>query len=394
MSDVQFLKADINDMDDILDFGNFVFSQSSRPHNFLELLPKLYKPEYFMDGIHYLAKEDGKIKALVGSYPMKLDFYDGTSLPGRGIGMVSVHMRSRSKGYMNTLMNMALEDMRKDRIVFSCLGGRRQRYEYFGYTPTGINYMFEVSESNIYHTLGKEWKTGLRLQIVKPDDKDILDGIMALHNEKKARYFRDRAGLYDILSSWESKTFAVMEGDRFEGYLVCNSGFSEITEINMKDNSRLCEAIGIFLKSRKEAAGQKTAAIWAGPLETEKVTVLSEFADNHSVQNTAYQFNILDWKRFTGPFINLRSQTRTILDGVFVLKIEGPSGGTFALESKGGKAGISETASAPDLVLNHLGAMEFLFNPFSAVKYPAIGKHVFLQSLLPLPLFFETLDAI
>jgi predicted acetyltransferase len=42
------------------------------------------------------------------------------TLPERGIGMVSVHPYARSCSHMKTLMNIALEDMQQDGLVFSC----------------------------------------------------------------------------------------------------------------------------------------------------------------------------------------------------------------------------------------------------------------------------------
>ena len=392
MSDIQIAKASVTDMDDAIDFGNFVFSHSNGCHDFIESLPKLYKPEYFMDAIHYLVREGDKIKALVGSYPLELQFEGGPSLPGRGIGMVSVHPRSRSKGYMKTLMNMALEDMKKDGMAFSCLGGQRKRYEYFGYTPAGINYIFRITVPNITHTLGREWKSSLAIKTVKSGDEETLDNIMALHNAKKARFLRDRAKLFDILSSWKAKIFAFFEGDRFEGYLVSEVHLNEILEINMKDPSRISEAIGIFLRNRPET-GHDSVLVQAGPLDSEKIAVLSRLAQQFGT-NIAYQFNILDWKRFTGPFLALKSREWTIADGSLILKIEGRSGGTFEIKAREGRVGISDTDSAPDLDLSHLEAMDFLFGPISAMTHPIVRKKVFLQSLLPLPLFFEKLDAI
>jgi len=50
----------------------------------MSLLPKLYTREYFMEGVHYLVREGGKIKAAVGAYPLKIEFSGGLSIPGRG----------------------------------------------------------------------------------------------------------------------------------------------------------------------------------------------------------------------------------------------------------------------------------------------------------------------
>jgi len=130
MSAVQFEIAKLEDYEEIIVFADLIFSHAYAPHNFLTLLPKLYKREYFMEGIHYIVRESGVIKAVVGAYPLDMEFTSGPPVPGRGIGMVSVHPHSRSKGYMKALMNMAMEDMKKDGMVFSGLLGQRQRYEY------------------------------------------------------------------------------------------------------------------------------------------------------------------------------------------------------------------------------------------------------------------------
>jgi predicted N-acetyltransferase YhbS len=393
MKGAQFEKAKPEDFDDTIDFADFVFSHAHASTDFMDLLPKLYKPEYFMESIHYLAREGGKIKAAVGAYPLKIEFSGGVSIPGRGIGMVSVHPRSRSKGYMKALMNMALDDMKKDGMVFSCLGGLRQRYEYFGFTPAGNRYAFSVGEPNIRHTLGRDWNTPLSLRAVQAGDKTTLDRIQALHEAKRIRYYRNRDKLFDILSSWNAKTFALFEGGEFEGYIISKGGNNDISEINLEHPSRLCEALGLFLRDLKEKGNQNSLMVCAGPHETEKITLLSRFAESCR-QSSAYHFNVFDFKRLAAPFMNFKAGQRLLAEGSFVLRIEGPSGGTYELCSRGGKIEMNESASPPDLILDPLEAIRFFFSPVSAVTVPKIGESVFLQSLLPLPLFFENADGV
>ena len=395
MSEVQFDRARLEDCDDVIDFGDFVFSKAHVPHDFLGLLPKLYKREYFMEGIHYLARENEKIVAAVGAYPMKLEFSGGPSLPGRGIGMVSVHPRSRSKGYMKALMNMALEDMKKDGMVFSCLGGQRQRYEYFGYTPVGNTYAFTARESNFRHAMGREWNTSLSLRAVKAEDKSILDRIQALHEAKSIRYYRSRDKLFDILSSWNAKVFAFFEGEHFKGYLVSKLASNDIVEINLEHPSRLCEAIGLFSRTLHEKSGQDSIMIFAGPHEEERITTLSKFAERCS-QTSAYQFNVFNIKALVEPFVKFKAAQQALADGSFVLSIKGQSKdqSNLQLSVRGGEIKVSESSSPPDLSLDPMEAVNFFFSPLSTITNPKIRESVFLQSLLPLPLFFENIDGI
>jgi predicted acetyltransferase len=387
---VQYEKAKPEDYEDVIDFGNYVFSQAHVPHDFPVLLPKLYKREYFMDGLHYIAREDNRIKAIIGAYPVDMKV-SGQSLPGGGIGLVSVHPYCRSRGFMKTLMNMALEDMKKDGMAFSCLGGQRQRYEYFGYTPAGSSYNFECTATNIRHTLGREFKTSLSVKQIGPGDTDLLDQIRRMHESKPAYILREKDRFFHILSSWESPVFAIMEGpeQRVTGYLLCRPNGKHIHEIYMEDNSRIAEAIGVFLQTRNGSGGDVT--ISAQPYEMEKIAALSRFAESYR-QGPAYNFAVFDYPRFISPFLKLKSSYRTMADGKFVLQIE--EGPRLALTVSGGQASVSETQESADLSLNRLDALRFLFSADAAAGSGVIAGNPFLQSLLPLPLFFETADEV
>ncbi|MDR1636283.1 MAG: GNAT family N-acetyltransferase, partial [Treponema sp.] len=203
---IQYGKAAGEDYEEVIDLGNYVFSAARAPHDFPLLLPKLFKREYFMKGKHYVVREDGRIKAVVGSYPLTMNIL-GDALPGRGLGMVSVHPYARSRGYMQALMETALEDMRREGAVFSCLGGQRQRYGYFGYAPAGVRAHFFCRRANVRHVLGrvpapKPEGGGLSLRELKAGDRELLDRIYAFHQAKAARIERPREKFFDILSSW------------------------------------------------------------------------------------------------------------------------------------------------------------------------------------------------
>ena len=78
------------DRQDILDFGDLVFSKSDRPHDFQTLLPRLYGLQAAFEPLHYLVKEDGKIRAMVCVLPMEYQVGE-TVLKISGVGTVSVH---------------------------------------------------------------------------------------------------------------------------------------------------------------------------------------------------------------------------------------------------------------------------------------------------------------
>jgi predicted N-acetyltransferase YhbS len=386
---VQYVKAGAGDYDEVIDLANYVFSATRTPHDFPALLPKLYRREYFMEGIHYLAKEDGKIRAVIGAYPLTMNVL-GDLLPGRGIGMVAVHPYTRSRGYMRALMAMALEDMRRDGMVFSCLGGQRQRYEYFGYTPGGIRLVFECRKANVRHVLGRDFSPGFSLRLLSAADGALVEGIRRFHEAKPARLERRGDKFFDILSSWEGRVYALLEGETLGGYFVYNPGDDEITEINLEDPSRLPEAVGLFLDIPGKTGKGDRVAVAAQPHETGKLAVLSRFAEDYCL-TSAYSFNIFNYSRMLGALLNLKAQTSSLAGGAAVLRIGGE---TLRIALAGGKASVSPTDSPPDITLDPSEGVEFFCSALAPLVLPPIRDNPFLRSLLPLPLFFEGADGI
>ena len=70
MPRLSYGRATVNDYDELIDLGNYVFSHAHTPHDFPTIMPKFYSRGCFNPDHHYIVKEDGRIKAIVGSYPM------------------------------------------------------------------------------------------------------------------------------------------------------------------------------------------------------------------------------------------------------------------------------------------------------------------------------------
>lgn len=121
MSEIRIEKGCAGELPDILDFANYVFSQSSQPHDFRRLLPKLYGENSGSEGYHYLVREDGRIRAMVCAMPLSLLWRQAVA--AAGIGTVSVHPYARGKGYMKALMNQAMEDLKTQGYAMAFLGG-------------------------------------------------------------------------------------------------------------------------------------------------------------------------------------------------------------------------------------------------------------------------------
>lgn len=138
---------------DYMHLIDLTFGFETPETQFLGLLPKLYREERRPQDSNYVVTEDGSLCAAVGAYDHGLTVC-GDTLPCRGIGNVAVHPDYRSRGYMKMAMEAALDDMVRDGIALTSLGGRRQRYQYFSYDRCGPCLNFSFNRDNLRHVWG------------------------------------------------------------------------------------------------------------------------------------------------------------------------------------------------------------------------------------------------
>lgn len=214
----EFCTGKASDREDIIDFINMVFSQNECPHDFKALLPKLYGDASDTSASHFLAKEDGKIKAAVGLFPTEL-VAGGLRLKLGHIGSVSVHSYARGKGYMKRLMAMAYEAAKRGGYDALVLGGKKNRYQYFGFQPTEtvMKYIFVPENFTHQYTGGSD---SISFEKVNSADSAYIDSIRRLYEKRPAYMDRgDNDSFYQILSSWSNSTYAVLKNGRFAGYI-------------------------------------------------------------------------------------------------------------------------------------------------------------------------------
>ena len=397
-----FDMAKVEDRDEALEFANYVFSHDYDPRDFGPMLPKIFRRENFMDGMHYLAREGGKIVSMVGAYPLEMRIACGKGgfvpLPGRSVGMVCTHPQARGRGLMTALLKTAMADMAREGIAFACLSEESERYGRFGFAPGQIVHTFSCDGEGIARALGGDWKTGLSLEQVGERDGArggaLLDGIHALHEAKPARMKRERAKLHDILSSWEQQAFALTEGGRVEGYMLYNQYGNSISEIALKDISRLPEAIGLFLREH----GRGDVEIVVHAHEPEKIARLSAFCEKRGV-DCGDQFAILDCARVVGALVGLKAAQTRPSAGSFTFEVEDER---LGLASKtrifvGADGAGAEKAGAGEKAALKMGATEaarFLFAPASEAPHRELRESAFLRDILPLPISWETADGV
>ena len=368
-----------------MDVINVSFGFTTPETQFLGLLPKCYREQYRPQDQNYVVTEDGVLTAAVGAYDHEL-IVCGRTLSCRGIGNVAVHPDHRSKGYMKAAMNAALDDMIKDGIVLSTLGGRRQRYLYFGYDKAGPVYRYHITRDNIRHIYGDLTSPYAVREVTDPADP-LIDSILTLNQQKPVIPVRPRDMYLDIANTWKAKLLVVEDGDRFVGYCVMDRGNS-ISEVQVVDDNEFM----LFVRSIFGFLGEGFG-ITLLPHQISYRSDLTPIAEGMELGH-AMHFNVLNYRVATEAFLALKLTYVTLPDGEVTLLIHGYAGDErIRMSVQNGEPvveAVDESIPA-DYELSHAEALSFLFSPISPLREKA---NDLCKLWFPLPMCMRRADEV
>ncbi len=227
---------------DILDFINMVFSQAHRPHDFARLLPKVYARKGF-SRYHYVAVEEGRIRGTVAVLPLELQLEQGCALKVGYIGSVSTHPRDRGAGHMKALMHLAMREAELQGYDLLSLGGRRQRYGYFGFENGGMSLAFSLNRDNIRHAMAEVDESQVQFRRIVSEEDTALAEMHRLSSHQPMTCVRRRDLYLDTMRSWNGQCYAIedLHGDRRVTGVLYAQG-DDIHELTLSDE-RCLEAV-------------------------------------------------------------------------------------------------------------------------------------------------------
>lgn len=352
---------------------------SEEPHNnFMDLLPKLYKDKYNCGERNMILKEDGVIKAAIGCFPLEA-VAAGKKMKIMGIGNVGVAKDCRRKGYMIELMNDVMAWMIEEGCDYSLLGGQRQRYEYFGYTPAGNALRFEINIGNIRRVRNGNTETTFTAREITEKDTELFAKINELNEAQPYYIVRNTEDMLDILRSWKCTPYAIYDGDEFKGYFsYCGKGHpSELKAVNTED------LIDIFLCAMKTMECE-SVAFTAPVYDTALCSYMQKICCGMSVCHVE-QINILNYAKFIEGFLAVKAQRMNLCSGTLNVLVHGyKKDEKLAITVDGKNVTVTETEAQPDFELDHLEATAFFAGQYSEKRLSAPS---FTQNWFPVDFY-------
>lgn len=374
-------KLTAKDRDELIDLIDLVFSQAHCPHDFEQLLPKLYGPQADTMKYHYGVRENGKLVAAVLSYPYEIDV-NGKLLKMAGIGSVSAHRNTRGKGYMKAIMNTVVKDLQEDGTDLSWLGGQRQRYQYFGYDLCSRDYEFEVSKTNLRHIRGKDYQPAYHFIPFGEGTEGQKLAAFALHNIQLVHAVRDFDEFEEILKSWNQKAYLVFQGEDMVGYLAAGEDLKNgercmnVSECVLAPAGEIQEAVFSLIKHFH----LDLVTVTVSENQPEYLRQLGRICEGYHCEFSG-NYRIFHIRKVVEAFLKAKAERQKLMDGsfcvqageeVFTITVEN---GAVTVEA-GGTPEISMSAMESNHFFFGMGTPEFCRE--EAVEYP------FLQNWFPL----------
>lgn len=362
---------------ELLDFGNLVFSISHAPTDFRKILPRVYGRPGF-SAITRVAREDGKVIGMVAFDEGQMEVL-GQTIKTAYIGTVSTHPYHREKGIMKRLMPDVMEALREKGVDFVALDGQRQRYMFYGFENAGERLFLQYTRGSLMHALPGLDHEGIHFVPLHEAKEAEVDFCYRLFLQKDCHFMRSREDFLLHLRSWQGKAYLVKRGETSLGYVYLNH--SRIAEFAFENQEVLPAVLAAFLKAFQMDEVELT---WTSPLSGHQALFLAAH-DWHS--EPLFKICVFNWQNVLTAFLRLKAARQPLKDGSAVLDIKGH--GRYFVEVSGGQVSVSETQAAPDLSLTSLEATRLVFLKETSSLYPNTAFY----NWFPLPLPYSYADA-
>lgn len=370
------------DFEEILEKADIIFGGEGNTDYFQLYHPKLYTARNSAPE-HLIVREEDGIKGMLGVFPAEMTVC-GRDITVDGFGTMGVLKEARGKGYMKDLMNTAVAAS-ESRADIAFLGGRRQRYEYFGFTPSGVAASFSFNRDNGRHSTGNADTEDIEFISIEEKDEDKLNFIESLQTKKKAFVKRGRNILYAILHTCRNVPYIISKNGVYVGYAVCSEDRRTVSEFELTDYSLLPFVFSQYLKTF-DLRAIFIAGIFM--FEREKLEALEAICETVSITGCE-SFLVHNYVKILDAFFALKSCYSKLHDGKNVFEIKGH--GKTAVEVKNGVYSVKATNEEAEVVIGPIEATRLFFGASSYLGLTK-GLDSGLAANFPLPLFYSRPD--
>jgi hypothetical protein len=231
--------------------------------------------------------------------------------------------------------------------------------------------------------------TPLRLEPLQAGEAEPLAAAQALHDRQPLHARRRAEDFHLLCRAWHNKPYAALDGaGRIAGYLVATGAGDTLVELVAGNDDDAVAMVREWTQTRGEAMLSVEAPALPGGWGQR----LTERAESVAIRHSG-NWQIFDWARVIGAFLQLRHSLAPLADGRVVVGVAG--GGAFRLEVAGERAVCAPTSDPPDVQTDAARLTRLLFGPLPphlVMPLPSAGR--LLSAWCPLPLHLPRQDTV
>ena len=367
--------------DELISLLNLVFSkQNNCAMDFEKELPNMCIRDDAHMRKHVGLFIDNKLVSVVGVYPLPTKVLN-SEINFCTVGNVATHPDYEGHGYMNTLLNSAMEIVKEEKYDACRLGGDRARYLRFGFELCGRNYSYYITQKNIEKSLLSSYGQNTSVTEILPNDDKSLDFARKVYHQNKVSVLRnDNSVMYRVMTAWKNTPYLVSKNNNPIGYFTLTPDKKAVSELYATDKESYFDTV--------VAISNYLSGDFSTTLPQHDIDLIREMnkcAEYMSIQIPS-NFNIVNFEKVVDAYIKLKESYTCLANGCVTISIK--EYGKIKIFANENSCGCVKFDGECDFELSKPDAIRFIFgmHPPAAVIEP----NLFAKANFPLPLSWNT----
>ena len=367
--------------DELISLLNLVFSKQNKcDMDFEKELPNMCIRDEMHMRKHVGLFIDSKLVSVVGVYPLPTRVL-GKEINFCTVGNVATHPDYEGHGYMNMLLNSAMEIVKEEKYDACRLGGNRARYMRFGFELCGSNYSYYITTNNTKKSLLADYGQNTRVTEILPSDEKALTFARRVYHQNKVSVLRnDNDVMYRVMTAWKNTPYLVSKNDAPIGYFTLTPDKKTVSESYAESKEAYLDtvvAISNYLN------GGFSITLFEHDIEL--VREMNKCAEYMSIQIPS-NFNVVNFEKVIDAYIKLKASYTCLAQGSVAISIK--DYGKIKIFANENDCGCVKFDGECDFELSKSEATRFIFGMHPSVS--VTEPNLFVKANFPLPLSWNT----
>ncbi len=367
--------------DELISLLNLVFSkQNNCIMDFEKELPNMCIKDEMHMRKHIGLFLDNKLVSVVGVYPLITKVLD-REINFCTVGNVATHPDYEGLGYMNILLNRAMEIVKEEKYDACRLGGDRARYLRFGFELCGGNYSYYITPKNTKKSLLGDYGQNTSVTEILPNDERSLTFAREIYHQNKVSVLRnDNNVMYRVMTAWKNTPYLVTKNNEPIGYFALTSNKKEVSEAYAINKEAYLDTVATISNYLNDGF-----SVELHQHDIDLIREMNKCAEYMSIQIPS-NFNIVSFENVVDAYIKLKASYTCLVMGSVAISIK--DYGKIKIFANENDCGCVKFDGECDLELSKSDATRFIFGMHPPAS--VIEPNLFAKANFPLPLSWNT----